>query len=80
MLHLSIITPEEQLCRQEAELVTLPGALGPFTVLKGHAPLISHLVEGSIRYRTTEGEEHLIPIRGGFAHIRENHIEVCVEK
>ena len=75
---LEIISPQEVVFKGDAESVTLPGALGKFTVLKNHAPLISVLVEGSIAYRTPTGEEKSYAIKGGLADVDNNVISVCI--
>ena len=75
---LEIISPQDVVFKGDAESVTLPGELGKFTVLKNHAPLISVLVEGSIAYRTTGGEEHSYAIKGGLADVDNNVISVCI--
>ena len=74
---LEIISPSEVLFRGEADMVSLPGVLGKFTVLNNHASLISVLKEGNVRY-STKGNEEVIPVRGGIADIDDNKISVCV--
>ena len=77
-MYLTIVAPSGTLCRTTVEKVTLPGILGAFTVLPGHAPLIAQLTDGKIRY--TEGaEEHEQEIRRGFAKIEKDTVEVCIE-
>lgn len=75
---LEIISAHEVTFKGEVESVTLPGALGAFTVLKNHAPLISVLGEGKILYRTPGGEEHTLPTKGGLADVDNNVISVCI--
>lgn len=79
---LKIISPQEVLFEGEVKLVTLPGALGAFTVLKNHASLISSLVEGNLYYNQMEAEENAdaekIHIPGGIAVVDNNVISVCV--
>ena len=75
---LEIISPQEVVFKGDAESVTMPGALGKFTVLKNHAPLISVLVEGYIAYRTPSGEENTYAIKGGLADVDNNVISVCI--
>ncbi len=45
---LSVLTPEKQVFEGEVLSVKVPGALGQFQVLKGHAPLVSSLKEGRV--------------------------------
>ncbi|MDE7346684.1 MAG: F0F1 ATP synthase subunit epsilon [Muribaculaceae bacterium] len=75
---LEIISPQEVVFKGEAVSVTLPGQIGRFTVLKNHAPLISVLVEGTVAYRTPEGEDKTYDIKGGLADVDHNVISVCI--
>lgn len=75
---LEIISPSEILFKGDAESVTLPGQLGSFTVLKNHASLISVLNAGSIHYRTPQGEEKSVDIKGGLVDVDNNVVSVCV--
>ncbi len=75
---LHILSPEGTLLQANVELVTLPGLLSPFTVLPGHAALVTALTEGRIRY-VAEGREEFLSIREGFAEVRDNTVTVCVE-
>lgn len=75
---LEIISAHEITFKGEAISVTLPGELGSFTVLKNHAPLISVLVKGTLKYVTPEGEEKTLDIDGGLADVNNNVISVCI--
>ena len=75
---LEIISAREVRFKGEAEMVTLPGELGSFTVLKNHASLISVLVAGKVVYRNEQGEEKTINIKGGLADVDNNVVSVCI--
>lgn len=75
---LKIISAHDVLFEGPAELVTLPGAMGKFTVLRNHAPLISVLTQGYVRYKNDAGEEKEIEIKGGLADVDNNTVSVCV--
>lgn len=75
---LEIISAEKILFKGEATSVTLPGAMGQFTVLKNHASLISVLLPGKIYYRTMSEQENEVEIKGGLADVDNNVISVCV--
>ena len=77
MIQLKIISPQREILSTEADLVELPGGMGRFEVLKGHAPLISSLSAGKIRY-VKGGEEHEIETQPGFVEVRDNIITVCI--
>ena len=75
---LHILSPEGTLVKADVSLVTLPGIVSPFTVLPGHAALVTALVAGNIRY-VEDGAEKRLPIREGFVEVRDNQVKVCVE-
>ncbi|MBP3202648.1 MAG: hypothetical protein J6M31_03470 [Bacteroidales bacterium] len=77
-IQLHILSPEGTLVQAEVSLVTLPGMLSPFTVLPGHAALLSALVAGDIRY-VADGKEERLPIKEGFVEVRDNVVSACVE-
>ena len=77
---LEILSPAQKLFSGEVESVTLPGTLGEFTVLKRHAPLISSLNQGEIKYRLKNGDEQRVAIRNGFVEVLKNHVSVCIEE
>ena len=77
-IELHIQSPEKELLSTLVERVELPGAMGRFVILQDHAPIISALVKGEIRYRTG-GEEHALPIVGGFVKVKDNSVQACVE-
>jgi F-type H+-transporting ATPase subunit epsilon len=77
MIRLRIISPQREVLSTEAGLVELPGEMGRFEVLKDHAPLISSLTAGKIRY--VQGtEQHEIEIQSGFVEVRDNVVTVCI--
>ena len=77
-MKLKIITPEGLLFEGESDAVTFPGMAGSFDVLPHHAPLITALREGVIRYRV-EGQEQEQSIKGGFVKVENDELSVCVE-
>lgn len=77
-MKLKIITPEGVLFEGESDAVTFPGMAGSFDVLPHHAPLITALREGVIRYRV-EGQEQEQSIKGGFVKVENDELSACVE-
>ncbi len=77
-IQLHILSPEGTLVQADVFLVSLPGIVSPFTVLPGHAALVTALVKGDIRY-VEDGNEKRLPIREGFVEVRDNKVKVCVE-
>ena len=77
-LHLVIVSPERTVYDGKADSVVLLGELGNFQVLVNHAPVISSLVAGEVRYVAGE-ETQSLNIKGGFVEVRDNQISACVE-
>ena len=77
-LSLHILSPEGTLVDASVSLVSLPGTLSPFTVFPGHAPLVTSLDKGTVRYVEADKEKTL-QILGGFAEVRDNSVTVCAE-
>ena len=75
---LEIQTPEKKLYSGDASSVTLPGTDGSFQLLDRHAPLISALGKGVVKYKNATGV-HTLPISGGFAECLKNRVIVLVE-
>lgn len=78
MMTLEILTPEWRREVADVEAVFLPGTMGSFEVLRNHAPLLSTLAAGDIRWRLASGEESLA-VRGGAVRVSDNLIQVCAE-
>ena len=74
---LNIISAEKVEFTGEVSKVTMPGALGLFTVLENHAALISSLVAGKMVY-TVDGNDEEMEIKGGIADINHNVVSVCL--
>jgi F-type H+-transporting ATPase subunit epsilon len=77
-MQLEIVSPEKTVYSGEAELVTLPGTSGSFTILEHHAPIISSLEKGTLVYRV-KGEDRELPINGGFVEAKNNVVSVCID-
>lgn len=75
---LKIVSTEKVVYHGEIESVTVPGTLGEFEILVDHAPLISSLEKGCVKYKTKDGEQ-CIDILGGFVEVKRNEVSVCVE-
>ena len=52
-MKLEIVSPEASLVTGEVSVVTLPGVNGEFQLLNNHAPVVSLLMSGSVKF---EGE------------------------
>ena len=75
---LNISSPESHVVGHMVSQVKLPGTAGSFTVLGGHAPLITSLSEGDIEY-IVGGEVKSVHIKSGFAEVQNDTVSVCAE-
>ena len=78
MLKLKIISPEKIEYEGEVQSVFVPGELGSFEILTGHAPIISSLAVGTVAYVNDEGK-HSVDISGGFVEVQKDQVSLCVE-
>ena len=77
-MQLDILTPEKKVYSGEATSVTLPGTEGSFQVLNHHAPLLSSLNAGVIKFKTAGGETR-VNTKEGFVEVLKNKVTVLVE-
>lgn len=77
-LHLSIVSPEKSIFNGDVKIVTLPGTIGSFSILPGHAPIVSSLNAGTLSYITMDDGEHTLEIQGGFIELSDGIASVCI--
>jgi F-type H+-transporting ATPase subunit epsilon len=69
VLHLKIVTAEQQVLDEEADMVIAPGGAGELGILPRHIPIITTLKPGELRVRRTAGDQ-IFAIAGGFMEVR----------
>ena len=74
-----LVSPEDLLMSQDVQQVLVPGTEGNFTVLPGHAPLLSTLRPGVLDVLDEQGREDRIYVRGGIAEVNPNGLTVLAE-
>ena len=77
-LQLEIVTPERQVFSDTVDSVQVPGSEGELGVLPNHAPLVSTLGVGELRFRK-DGVEESFAIVGGFLQVRPDKVVVLAE-
>jgi F-type H+-transporting ATPase subunit epsilon len=75
---LEIVTPEKKVVDTAAEEIQIPGMNGYLGVLPGHAPLITELAVGEIKYRA-DGKEQLLAAAWGFAEVLPDKVTILAE-
>lgn len=81
MFLLNLVTPEKKLATDvEVEEVILPGERGQLTLLPGHAPLITTLGVGMVKYRV-KGESQFTSavVSWGYCEVNANGVNVLAE-
>ena len=77
-LTLELATPTRLVVTAEVDEVVVPGSLGYFGVLPGHAPLLATLGIGEVTYRAGRDEYH-VAVSGGFAEVRTDKVIILAD-
>ncbi len=77
-LVLKIVSPEKVEYEGNVTSITVPGTSGEFEILSEHAPIISTLEKGRVKYQDSEGT-HELDILAGFIEVQKNAVNICVE-
>jgi F-type H+-transporting ATPase subunit epsilon len=75
---LEILTPDKKVYAGEVTSVSVPGTSGSFEVLNNHAPIISTLEKGSLKFKAKEGNQEM-NISGGVIEVLADKVVVLVE-
>ncbi len=78
-MDLQIITPDKELFKGEAKLVSVPGVDGSLGFLDNHAPLITVLKAGNVKVVHPDGKEEFFPVKGGVVEVMKNTVLVLAE-
>ena len=81
MFTLTLVTPERRLVAGvEIEEVFVPGDRGELNILPGHAPLMTTLRPGIVRYRLKgESQVHRVAVSMGYAQVNGHGVNVLAE-
>ncbi len=77
-IKLEVVTPKGSVVSTDVDIITAPGFAGEFGVLANHAPFLSTMKVGTLRYKK-EGSEEEMMISGGFCEVSNNKITFLVE-
>jgi F-type H+-transporting ATPase subunit epsilon len=77
-IKLEVVTPKGAIVNEDVDIVTAPGFAGEFGVLANHAPFLSTIKVGTLRYKK-DGNEVELMISGGFCEVSNNKITFLVE-
>lgn len=71
-----LVSPERILVSASALSVLVPGTDGDFTVLPGHAPVISTIRPGTIDVKFGDGSQRRFTLDGGLAEVSPTSLTV----
>lgn len=75
-----LVTPERMVLAEEASQVVVPGVEGAFTVLPGHAPVISALRPGVVDATLGDTRNVRVFVKSGFAEIDSDRLVILAER
>lgn len=91
-MYLEIVNPEASLISGEVESVTVPGVDGEFQMLKNHAPIVSVLQKGKVKFKgnptiveafrnrfSKEGDKWVLHITGGTVEFNNNRVIILAD-
>ena len=78
-MYLEILSAEEKIFSGEVDSVILPGTDGQFQILNNHAPIISSLTNGEIKY-SDKSKNETLEINGGIVEVLDNKVSALIEK
>jgi len=73
-----LVSPEQLLLSEDADMVTIPGSEGEMGVMAGHAPVITTLKPGVITVAGSPVKKFVV--LGGFAEINAAKVTVLAEE
>ncbi len=76
---LEVVTPDQSVISEEAQIVMAPGEYGEFGVLVGHTSFLTSLKVGGLRFKDSKGAERAVFINGGFAEVLPKKVTILAE-
>jgi F-type H+-transporting ATPase subunit epsilon len=75
-----LVSPERVVLAVDADDVQIPGMDGEFTVLAGHAPVISSLRPGVVTVRAAGHKTARLYVHGGFVDVDPQRVTLLAER
>lgn len=77
-MDLQILTPEGSVLKEEIQALVVPATDGYLGVLPDHAPIITGLQPGMVKY-LQGGKNRVLALSGGFMEINNNKITILAD-
>jgi len=75
---LDLVTPDKTIYSGEVQTLIVPGLMGEFGVLPGHANMLAELTLGRLAYQTGSGET-IVAVAGGFAEVTGEKVTILLD-
>ncbi len=80
LIHVDVVSAEEQIFSGHAEFVVLPGEMGELGIYPRHTPLITRIRPGTVRLRVPgQNAEELIFVSGGILEVQPDSVTVLAD-
>jgi len=80
LIHVDVVSAEEQIFSGDAEFVVLPGEMGELGIYPRHTPLITRIRPGTVRLRIPgQNLEELIFVSGGILEVQPDSVTVLAD-
>jgi F-type H+-transporting ATPase subunit epsilon len=79
LIHLEIVTPSKVEFDDDVKSFSAPGMEGSFQVLPDHAPFVSTLQPGKVKFLQKDGIERIFAVSGGVVEVLKNKISMLAE-
>jgi len=90
---LEIVTPEATLLNTDVDIISVPGINGEFQMLNNHAPIVSLLVHGTVKFKganvnieeqfetnfINDKGEYSLAIKSGTIEMKENKVIILAD-
>ncbi|MBX2858706.1 MAG: F0F1 ATP synthase subunit epsilon [Cellvibrionaceae bacterium] len=78
-LQCDIVSAEEEIFSGAVEMLIADGTEGELGIVHGHAPLLTGLLPGPVRLKTTSGEERIFYVSGGYLEVQPYAVTVLAD-
>jgi F-type H+-transporting ATPase subunit epsilon len=78
-LELKIVSAESEIFSGKAQRVFASGILGELEVSPGHAPLLTGLLPGPIRFKDINGKDEVVYVTGGILEIQPDVVTILAD-
>ena len=78
-IHLNVVSAHESLFSGDVKSIQITGSEGELGIIPGHAPLLTSLKPGMVRFITDNNVEEVLYLSGGMLEVQPNSITVLAD-